>query len=49
MQIILRKGGPKVTCRRIGVGRTKTSALLLAGPFHSASPCAEFEPFVARR
>jgi hypothetical protein len=28
-------------------GRAKTSALLVAGPFRSASPCAGFEPFVA--
>ena len=48
-------------CRRLGVsaygrkgvsayaGRAKTSALLVAGPFHSVSPCAGFEPFVERR
>jgi hypothetical protein len=32
--------------RRVG---TKTSALLVDPPFGYASPCAGFEPFVARR
>jgi hypothetical protein len=30
-------------------GRAKTSALLVGPPFGYASPCAGFEPYVARR
>jgi|GraSoi_2013_60cm_1033757.scaffolds.fasta_scaffold00421_4 hypothetical protein len=30
-------------------GRAKTSALLVGTPFGYASPCAGFEPYVARR